>query len=835
MSQFTNELENVLNYIKDTLLKEYPNEKITLQYLITSILYNKNSHANIILDSCLMSYNIEELKKIYTKYLSEHSNTLLNIDANKIDYDDEFKHVLNIAKVESSLINSNENENIICGSEHILLALLNKDNPNSIQNVLFEIGLNYDMFISKCTINNNTNHQPKINLNNKLKKIANIKPIGMPQKQNTQVSSNQGNIKYITQYTVNLSSLANENKLPLMIGREKELSELVKTLARKNKNNAIIVGDGGVGKTSLVYGLAYLINDKTRCPIFLKNKEILSMDIISMVSGTNFRGMFEERVKGLFNELTNSNKYILFIDDMENVLKSNSREKDTDISSMINEILNGGEVQIIGTTNFKGYRNSFENNPSLSRKLQRINIEEMNEEESIDVLRKIKFTYEDFHKVTYDDEILKLIVRLSKRYITDRKLPDSALDVMDLCGATNNFNIVEPEELANIQTELMNLRRLKKDLCLNKRDDELNQAIEKENELKEALKNINEDFYKKINSTVYKVSEQDVLKSISDLSRVPVSKLSSDEMKKISNIENILKKVVVGQDEAVEKISKIIKRNRVGLGSKNRVAGNIFCCGPSGCGKTLLAKTIAKEIYGDENALIRIDMSEYSEKNSVSKLTGAAPSYVGYENGGQLTEAVKNKPYCVLLLDEIEKANQEVYNVFLQLFDEGRLTDSSGCLVNFKNVIVIMTSNIGAKEAQENSASLGFVNTENENKRKIYEKSLKQKFTPEFLNRIDQIVYFNSLNEDNLKDIINIELNKLKHKLNDIHFDLSWNDEIVNFLLPKAVKEKNYGARPIIRLIQDEIEDLITEKILASEYPTNYCFNLKVEDSNIIL
>ena len=829
MAQYTNELENILSYIKDTLLKEYPSKEITLQYLITSILYNKNSHANIILDSCLMSYNIEELKNIYTKYLSEHSDKLLNIDINHINYDDEFKHILNVAKIEASL-NSSDNENIVCGSEHILLALLNKDNPNSIQNVLFEIGLNYEMIISKCEINHNQTQKT-----NKIKKINNIKPISMPQKTNITYQNNQNNIKFITQYTINISQLANEGKLPIMVGREKELNELVKTLARKSKNNAIIVGDGGVGKTSLIYGLAYLINDKNRCPLFLKNKEILSMDIISMVSGTNFRGMFEERVKGLFNELINSNKYILFIDDMDNVIKSNNREKDTDISSMINEILSGGEVQIIGTTNFKGYRNSIENNSSISRKLHRINIEEMNENETFKVLHELKNKYEEYHKVSYDDEILKLIVRLSKRYITDRKLPDSALDVMDLCGASNNFNIKEPEELTSIQNELLNIRRLKKDLCLNKLDDELNETIEKEKVLKENLKKINEEFYNNINNNIYKITEQDVLNSVSDLSRIPINKMSSDDMKLVANIENILKEVVVGQDEAVEKISKIIKRNRVGLGSKNRVAGNIFCCGPSGCGKTLLAKTIAKEIYGDENALIRIDMSEYSEKNSVSKLTGAAPSYVGYENGGQLTEAVKNKPYCVLLLDEIEKANQEVYNVFLQLFDEGRLTDSSGCLVNFKNVIVIMTSNIGAKEAQENSSSLGFINTENENKRSIYEKSLKQKFTPEFLNRIDQIVYFNSLNDENLKDILLIELKKLKQKLNDIHFDLEWNDDVINLLLPKAIKEKNYGARPIIRLIQDEIEDLITEHILKSEYPSNYCFKLKVENSTIII
>lgn len=825
MAKFTNELEKVLSYIKDTLLLEYPSNKITLQYLMTSILYNKNSHANIILDSCLMSYNIEELKKIYTTYLNDHSDKLNSLINNNAEYDDEFNHCLEIAQMEANIIDP---ENPVCGTEHILMALLNKNNPNSVQNVLFEMGLNYDMFISKCDIKPNN---IKKNIITKAKK-ENISQQNKQSKQNN-IHSVQNNVKYITQYTLNLTSLEKEGKLPSMIGREKELDELVKTLARMTKNNVIITGDGGVGKTSMIYGLAKLINDDENCPIFLRNKEILSMDIISMVSGTNFRGMFEERVKGLFNELINNKQYILFIDDMDNVLKNNSKDKDTDVSSMINDILSGGDVQIIGTTNFKGYRNAFENNPSIARKMHKITIDEMTEAETLNVLRKIKEQYEGYHKVFYDDNILKLITRLSKRYITNRKLPDSAIDVLDLCGASNNYNIKEPSDLTKIENELMNIRRLKKDLCLNKRNDELTETIEKEKNLKDNYNKIKQDFVDSLNNNVYNVTEADVFESVSELSKIPINKLSSDEMDMVANIENVLKKVVIGQDEAVEKVAKIIKRNRVGLGSKNRVAGNIFCCGPSGCGKTLLAKTIAKEIYGDENALIRIDMSEYSEKNSVSKLTGAAPSYVGYENGGQLTEAVKNKPYCVLLLDEIEKANQEVYNVFLQLFDEGRLTDSSGCLVNFKNVIVIMTSNIGAKEAQECGSSLGFVNNENENKRNIYEKSLKKQFTPEFLNRIDQIVYFNSLNEDNLRDIINLELNKLKQKLNDIKLDMTWNDDVVNYLLPKAVKEKNYGARPVIRLIQDEIEDKITDYILLNKCIDNHCFALTIDNSTI--
>lgn len=830
MANYTNELENILSYMTDVLLKEYPTKKITLQYLITSILYNKNSHANVILDSCLMSYNIEELKNIYTKYLSEHKEDLPSINKDNVTYDDELTRALNIAKLEASSIN---NDNSACGSEHVLLALLNKKNPNSIQDVLTEVGLNYDMLASKCDV---TPSIPKPNAPNKMKK-GNIKT--MASQSNKQAVSHpisQGNVKYITQYTVNLTNLCKDGKLPQMIGRKKELDELVKTLARKYKNNAIIVGDGGVGKSSMIYGLAQLINDEARCPIFLKGKEILSMDIIAMVSGTNFRGMFEERVKGLFNELINSDKYILFIDDMDNVIKASGKEKDTDVSSMINDILNGGDVQIIGTTNFKGYRNSIEGNSSIARKLHKITINEMTEDETFEVLQKVKDGFEKYHKVTYSDDVLRKVARLAKRYITDRKLPDSAIDVIDLCGASSTYNITEPSDLADIQKELMNIRKLKKDLCLSRRDNELDEAIQKERNLKEKFNQIKEDFVNSLNDTIHEITEQDVLNAVSELSRIPISKLSTDEMKRIANIDSILKSVVVGQDEAVDKVSKIIKRNRVGLGSKNRIAGNIFCCGPSGCGKTLLAKTIAKEIYGDENALIRIDMSEYSEKNSVSKLTGAAPSYVGYENGGQLTEAVKNKPYCVLLLDEIEKADQEVYNVFLQLFDEGRLTDSSGCLVNFKNVIVIMTSNIGAKEAQEGGASLGFVNTENENKRSIYEKSLKRKFTPEFLNRIDQIVYFNSLTDDNLKAIIELELKKLKQRLNEMDLDLAWDNDIIDYLLPKAVKEKNYGARPIIRLIQDEIEDVITDLLLTTtENIKNHCFKITVNDNIVTI
>ena len=570
-------------------------------------------------------------------------------------------------------------------------------------------------------------------------------------------------------------------------------------------------------------------------PEILEGKEIVMIDIMSIVSGTNFRGMLEERVKGLFDELKSSKKYILFIDDMQNVLKSGSKDKDTDLSGMIGDILSGGDVRVIGTITPKEYRNCIESNTSLNSKLQKLVVEPSNEKEAFEIISKSKDTYEKYHNVKYTDEAIRKSIEFAERYITDRSLPDSAFDVIDLAGASAAVSAKESEKLIGLKKSLEKIEQDKTNALNEGEFEKIDSLTSEENKINKEIADFKRQ--QNANNEPHVIDENDIAETISNMTGIPISKLSSTEKKKIAHIDDVLKKYVIGQDEAVDAICKVIKRNKVGLGDKTKTLANIFLCGRSGTGKSYLAKKLAEEVFGDEKALIRIDMSEYSEKNSVSKLLGAAPSYVGFEKGGQLTEAVKNKQHCVLLLDEIEKADEEVYNVFLQLFDEGRLTDSAGQTINFKNVIVLMTSNIGAKQASELGGGVGFNTDESANKKSIIEKALRQRFTPEFLNRLDKIVYFNDLTDDNLKTIVKLEVKKLDNRLNDLHYKLKCDSKVIDLLHKKAIKQKEFGARPIRRLIQDGLEDKITDLMLENDYKPNYefsaiCTNDKIEIKN---
>ena len=649
---------------------------------------------------------------------------------------------------------------------------------------------------------------------------------------NTKATTNGGKHQFIDQYTINLNQLAKKGEIDDLIGREKEIEQIIKVMARRNKNNVVLVGKSGVGKTQIVYGLANFIN-QNKVPSILQGKEIVMINITSLVSGTHFRGMFEERVNGLFEELKQSKKYILFIDDMQNVLKSSSKEKDTDISSMIGTILSEGHVRVIGTVNFKDYRNSIETNTSIARKLQKIVIEATSIDESVDILNKNKFYYEEHHKVKYNDDVIRLCVKLSDRYITERSLPDSAFDVLDLSGANTCLMRRESEEIIEHRQKLEALNTEKNDALNNGNFEFIDSIEERENFHKKEIANLKRLNQENDVDEYIEITKENIMSTISEITNVPIDKLQANDKEKVSNIDKVLKEQIIGQDEAIDSICKVIKRNKVGLGNKSRCRGVHLLLGKSGVGKTLLAKKIAEEIYGSENDLVRIDMSEYSEKSSISKLTGAAPSYIGYENGGQLTEAIKHKQHCVLLLDEIEKANSEVYNLFLQLFDEGRLTDSSGQIVNFKNVLVLMTSNVGTKQASDMGKGIGFTSDKNSNEKNIIDKSLKKTFTPEFLNRIDQVVYFNSLSDDNLKHIVELELKKFINRMNEIDFNFNYNEEVVNYLHQLAIKEKEYGARPIIRIIQNQIEDEVTDLMLKNEYKTNYTFNATIEDGKL--
>lgn len=630
-------------------------------------------------------------------------------------------------------------------------------------------------------------------------------------------------------YCTNLNKLAKGNQIDNIVGREKEIRDIIQILNRRKSNNVIIVGDAGVGKTAIVEGLAKkIVNNEV--PALMNNKIIFKLSFSSMTAGTQFRGMMEERVKNLMDKLKKMQNAILFIDDIQSLPKSDRDGGESTSVNLLADILSDSNVQIIVTTNYSGYRSIFENNNSFSSKFQKINLEKPSKEECINIIQQTLPAYEKYHEVKYDAHIPELCVLLADRYITERTLPTSALDLIDEVGSYKRLGLNSFNELNGKREKKTSLLKEKDLLIKEDKIDESKKINEEISNLEKEIAHLLAEHDDKKNNIV---SSDDVYKILSEKTGIPINKLSVAERKGLKNIEEVLKKDIIGQDEAIEIISRAIKRNRVGLSSPNKPILTCMCIGKSGCGKTLLAKKIAAEVFGDEKYLVRFDMSEYADKTSVNKLIGSSAGYVGYENGGLLTEAIKKRKYAVLLIDEIEKANEDVFNLFLQVLDEGFLSDNNGRKVDFKNTIIILTSNVGTKRASADHG-LGFDNSENDNYKQIVEKELKNKFPPEFINRLDEVVYFNTLTDDNLKNIIKLEISKLNKKLNDNKQSLVYTDTVIDYLLKIVTKEKDYGARPIIRAIQNEMENKIIDLLMENEY-NDYTFSFDVENDKIVV
>ena len=823
------EYKDILAYMLDILGNEFPTAEFTPEYIMLAILDNPRCHANLVMDNILMTDTLDYLRNYYAQVIREEpKKPILNKD---VKFDKELSDIINRAEDEAEFLNSTK-----LGSEHILLSIINPANHFKVGEKLISFGLAYDSICSNCRdfVDETEQKSPKVKKVDNSYISNNHQDAKIPLKSeiNSKVFVQNGNTPFINKYTINLHEEIANGKYDKLIGREDVLDNVIKVLSRRRKNNVILVGKPGTGKTSIGYRLAEMI-DCGSVPDNLEGKQVVMLDVMALLSGTHLRGMFEERVDGLFKELKNNSNYILFIDDMQNIVRNTGKDKDGDLSDVISKILTEGNVRVVGTISFKDYRNGIENNSVLSTKLQKIIVEPSTKEETFKILKSNKSYYENFHHVKFDDECLLKAVKLAKRYITNNNLPDSAIDVIDLTGASISLNNKQSTSMKTLKEELNSFDGEKKKAMNSGNFEKLDEIAKKESQL---LKKIS-DMKKKIDndeSTWIHATEDDIADTVSAITTIPVSKLSISNKTTILHIDEILKKDVIGQDEAINEIAKAIKRSRAGFSDNNKCT-SLMMIGTTGVGKTLIAKKLAENVFGDEKALIRFDMSEYQDKTSVNKLLGSSAGYVGYENGGLLTEAVKNKPYCVLLFDEIEKADESIYNVFLQLFDEGRLTDNNGTTVNFKNVIVIMTSNIGAKQASEMGNGVGFQSNVEENKKSIIEKSLKNKFNPEFLNRIDNIIHFNALTDDNIKVITRLELDKLRNRVKENGVNLTFGSDVIDYVFKKAIQEKEYGARPIMRIIQDNISDRVVDLVLESENKQNSFYISINKDDEVIV
>lgn len=820
----SDELSDVLGYMIRVIGVEFALHSYTTQAFLLSVIESYDSNAYNILNKYLTNECIGRISQRLANELSLMNN---GYNVSSQGYDDEFKAIMVQAEREAEILESS-----FIGSEHVLLAILNKDIQFPSGGFLQKF-IGYDMVKAWC-----------------LGKIAML-PQTMMQKRELPYFNNtkkrQMELKsqinsltyvvnreytYIPKYTTNINEMVRDGKCENLVNRPKLTEKIIQVLARRKKNNVVLVGNGGVGSTSLVHLLAKLINED-KVPTVLKGKHIYMLDIVKLVSGTTLKGMFEERVNGLFEELTSSEDNILFIDNMQMVVRNTGRDKDGDLTDVLGPILSDGKVRVIGTMSFKDYRNGIENAPALSHKLQKVVVEATNDEETLEILKSNRQLYEQYHHVLFSDDCLTRAIKLAKRYITNNNLPDSAIDVMDITGARMSKN--EDKVLLKLKKDLKKIEKK-----IRKAMDTGNfEKVEKLSKDQSGLKKDIADRERNLeqeNTMWTMVTEEDIDDTVSTITDIPISKLKASDKQSILNIANILKKDVIGQDEAIEEIAKAIKRNRAGFSDKNKVYATFMLVSPTGCGKTLLAKKLAENIFGSEKALVRFDMSEYQDKTAVNKLIGSSAGYVGYDNGGLLTEAIKNKPHCVLLFDEIEKADESIYNLFLQLFDEGRLTDNNGTLVNFKNVIVIMTSNVGAKQAAERGNNVGFVNNSADLQRSIVERSLKDKFNPEFLNRIDKVLFLNPLSDENLRTICKIELDKVVNRVKEEGVNITYNEDVIDYIYKKAIEQKEYGARPIMRIIQDCVSDKIVDFVLASDNKdTIYDVDVAEQEINVNL
>jgi len=721
------------------------------------------------------------------------------------------KRVLELAYAETRRMGQN-----FIGTEHIMLAILREGESVAVR-ILMELGVDinklYDNLVTMLQ-----EDTPAAVVANK------------PRAEEVQTPT-------LDQFGRDLTVMAREGKIDPVIGRDKEIERIIQILSRRTKNNPCLIGEPGVGKTAICEGLAQKIIEGN-VPEILKDKRVVALDLSSMVAGAKYRGEFEERLKKSIEEIRQAGNVILFIDELHTIVGAGAAEGAIDASNILKPLLARGEIQVIGATTHDEYRKYIEKDAALERRFQPIQIGEPSQEEAIEILKGIRDRYEAHHNVKITDKAIEAAVRLSTRYITDRFLPDKAIDLIDEAASKVRLkSFITPPDLRELEEKIEQLHKMKEDAIINQEFEKAASLRDQENALKEQMNSLKEKWRMKNQTETQSVTEEEIAEIVSTWTGIPVSRLAQEETEKLKNLENILHRRVIGQEEAVKAVAKAIRRGRVGLKDPKRPVGSFIFLGPTGVGKTELSKALAEALFGDESHMIRLDMSEYMEKHTVSRLVGSPPGYIGYDEGGQLTEKVRRKPYAVVLFDEIEKAHPDVFNILLQILEDGRLTDASGRLVDFRNTVIIMTSNIGARDIVE-PKRLGF-SAALENEAKDYEEmkknvmnELKKAFRPEFLNRVDELIVFHPLTRENINDIAALMLNEVAKRLKNVNITLKVDDNVKEFLAEKGY-DKVYGARPLRRTIQNLVEDRIAEEMLDGKISEGDTIRIVLKDDKL--
>jgi len=813
-NRFSPKVKEIISHSREEALK-FGHDYIGTEHLLLGVLKEPTSLAVRVLES--LNVDSEQLSVAVENSINQNTNTLpTSYNIGNLPLTKQAEKVLKVTFLEAKLLKSE-----LIGTEHILLSVL-KHKDNLAARVLLQFNVSYDVFKTELEfVGTEINPDITSDLPGGEFEEEEENTGGDSGSQSRGRGKGKSHTPVLDNFGRDISKLAEEDKLDPIIGREVEIERVSQILSRRKKNNPILIGEPGVGKTAVVEGLALRIYQR-KVSRTLFNKRIVMLDLAALVAGTKYRGQFEERMKAIMTELEKSRDVILFIDEIHTIVGAGGATGSLDASNIFKPALARGELQCIGASTLDEYRQYIEKDGALDRRFQKVVIDPPSPEEAIHILNNIKEKYEEFHHVQYSDDAIEACVKLSDRYISDRFLPDKAIDVMDEVGARVHLkNIHVPKHIVQLEDEIEQTKEFKNQAV---RDQEYEKAAnyrDKESKLIRQLEQAKKQWDEESKTKRYPVGEADIAEVVSMMTGIPVSSVAENESHKLLSMTTDLQGEVIGQDEAILKVTKAIQRNRVGLKDPNKPIGTFIFLGPTGVGKTELAKVLARQLFNSEDSLIRIDMSEYMEKFAVSRLIGAPPGYVGYEEGGQLTEKVRRKPYSVILLDEIEKAHPDIFNILLQVLDDGQLTDGLGRKVDFKNTLIIMTSNVGARRLKDFGQGVGFATQSRKedsdsNAKSVIQGALKRTFSPEFLNRIDDVIVFNSLDQDDIFRIIDITLKDLFKRIEELGYNLELDEKAKKFLAEKGY-DPQFGARPLNRAIQKYLEDPLAEFILNNQ------------------